>query len=50
MRPILQKKGENLDFRLFFEFKCLNMLVNADYDSTNGFVPFSNHELRGWRA
>ena len=36
MRPILQKKGENLDFTLFFEFECLNMLDITDYDSTNG--------------
>ena len=36
MRPILQKKGENVDFRLFFEFDCLNMLDIADFDSTNG--------------
>ena len=32
MRSILQKKGENLDFRLFFEFESLNMLDIADYD------------------
>ena len=31
-----EKKGENVDFRLFFEFDCLNMLDIADFDSTNG--------------
>ena len=27
------KKYENLDFRFFFEFECLNMFDDADYDS-----------------
>ena len=42
IRPILQKKGENLDFRLFFEFESLNMLDIADYDRTNGSGPLHN--------
>ena len=25
---LCRKKGENLDFRLFFEFECLNMLIS----------------------
>ena len=45
MRPILQKKGENLDFTLFFEFECLNMHDITDYDSTNGSGLLRNHEL-----
>ena len=43
MRSILQKKGENLDFRLFFEFESLNMLDIADYDRTNGSGLLHNH-------
>ena len=34
----------------FFEFECLNMLDNADYDSNNGSFPLGNHELRSFRA
>ena len=34
----------------FFEFECLNMLDDADYDSTNGSFPFGNHELPSLRA
>ena len=43
MRPILPKKGENLNFTLFFEFECLNMLDIADYDSPNGSGLLRNH-------
>ena len=28
MRPISQKKSENLDFRLFFKFECLKFLIS----------------------
>ena len=50
MRPILQKKAKILILDYFFEFECLDMLDNADYDSTNGLFSFGNHELRGLRA
>ena len=43
MRSILQKKGENLDFRLFLEFESLNMLDIADDDGTNGSGLLHNH-------
>ena len=32
----MQRKGENLDCGLFFEFECLNMLDIADFDRSNG--------------
>ena len=46
----MQKKCKNLDFGLFFEFECMNLLDNADHDSTNGSFPFGNHELGDLRA
>ena len=45
-----EKKVKILISDTFFEFECLNMLDNADYDSTNGSFPFGNHELPGLRA
>ena len=43
MRSILQKKGGNLYFRLFFEFESLNTLAIADYDRTNGSGLLHSH-------
>ena len=40
-----RRKGENLDFRLFFEFECLNMLDIADYDRSNDSGLFYSHLL-----
>ena len=37
-------------FEYFFKFECLNMLDNADYDSTNGSFSFDYHKLPGLRA
>ena len=45
-----EKNVKILILDYFFEFECLNMLDNADNDSTNGSFPFGNHELRGLRA
>ena len=45
-----RKKGKILILDDFFEFECLNMLDNADYDSTNGSFSFDYHKLPGLRA
>ena len=39
-----EKKRKILILDDFFEIKCLNMLDNADYDSTNGFICILNDE------
>ena len=45
-----EKKLKILILDYFFEFECLNMLDNADYDSTNGSSLFGNQELLSLRA
>ena len=45
-----EKKLKILILDYFFEFECLNMLDDADYDSTNGSFSFDNHKFPGLRA
>ena len=47
---LCRKNVKILILAYFFEFECLDMLHNADYDSTNGSFSFDNHKLPGLRA
>ena len=47
---LCRKNVKILILDYFFKFECLNMLDNADYDSTNGSFSFDNHKLPGLRA
>ena len=45
-----EKNVKILILDYFFEFECMNLLDNADHDSSNGSFPFGNHELVDLRA
>ena len=47
---LCRKNVKILILDYFFKFECLNMLDNADYDSTNGSFSFDHHKLPGLRA
>ena len=46
----MRKNVKILILDYIFKFECLNMLDDADYDSTNGSFLFGNHELPSLRA